>query len=943
MTTATKGQKDKPFSNPRLVPRPTAASAARAARNATNRNLTSLPSRQSPTRTPVSPKLQGKASVQRALKSDSKTEVKINNYPEIEVVVEKKAPIEELQTFTVEKPLAVGVIEEETTGNQDEFIIDVNNVPEKEIIVTGDLEFKNPDDNEKLNEGDLQLSCLNNEPRSRPNTPSLSSRPQTPRSMQSSRPQTPRMPSRPTTPAHPVQRQSTPTSRPNTPQCAPISRPRTPSAMVVPPSSRVLSPSSVCSHSRSLKEEEDVRATFIAKQKQFRSLKMELDLKQQVVLEAFDNLRALREQMARENGVTEYGEGLQLQELVVFNVADWTSEEISQLCRDAAASSPTDGTIEIITNTLPIDECTLVDINAKVLSVPAHFADLCLQAFTARQEIIDWVKELIGQTENGGGESLERIARYNAHGLELCESLRALKSRSDDAVDAISQLAKRVFHERGALMAVGESLVREIARLRNDLETHSNAIKALQASRNEMSRNRACEDVRKELEEERATRVATKEKLGSTESQLRQARLRITKMDRQLREAEASIASLTSTVKALEDQSRQREALLESRARKLKESLKTGEISSSQLVQQRDALQFEVQELKQQIETMASQQKSMMQELNNQLKESQAVLENQYQLTQRVNEQKEATEAALGDAQNTIEELTSKISELESRPISDLPTEREMDLWAELQSTKDTLRITEEEMATCKREKVRFLETLTKISGTENKVGMQQKLAAELLSKEEILGKMQLQIRELTKNIKLNEQKVIQYEQFIRDLQTQNRTITLNQADGNGYEELQQEIMNLRIALLEAVHRNEELSEQLIQKDQQLEQQDKTSRAQVREELINMLKNKETEQSRELGALQQDLEHRMKIVDDVNKQIAAKADEIQELFKTLENKQQQIHRLEKIVLALEEQQRRAQAQRTRNEEKIAALEHELAANGSRKERKYLFF
>lgn len=38
---------------------------------------------------------------------------------------------------------------------------------------------------------------------------------------------------------------------------------------------------------------------------------------------------------------------------------------------------------------------------------------------------------------------------------------------------------------------------------------------------------------------------------------------------------------------------------------------------------------------------------------------------------------------------------------------------------------------------------------------------------------------------------------------------------------------------------------------------------------QVREELINMLKNKETEQSRELGALQQDLEHRMKIVDDV--------------------------------------------------------------------------
>lgn len=40
---------------------------------------------------------------------------------------------------------------------------------------------------------------------------------------------------------------------------------------------------------------------------------------------------------------------------------------------------------------------------------------------------------------------------------------------------------------------------------------------------------------------------------------------------------------------------------------------------------------------------------------------------------------------------------------------------------------------------------------------------------------------------------------------------------------------------------------------------------------QVREELINMLKNKETEQSRELSALQQDLEHRMNIVGEVRR------------------------------------------------------------------------
>lgn len=39
--------------------------------------------------------------------------------------------------------------------------------------------------------------------------------------------------------------------------------------------------------------------------------------------------------------------------------------------------------------------------------------------------------------------------------------------------------------------------------------------------------------------------------------------------------------------------SRQREVHLEARARKLKESLKTGEVTSSHIAQQRDALQAE--------------------------------------------------------------------------------------------------------------------------------------------------------------------------------------------------------------------------------------------------------------------------------------------------------------------------------------------------------------
>ncbi|XP_059060207.1 centromere-associated protein E-like [Achroia grisella] len=933
--TTVKPQKEKSCNAaPRLAPRPTAASAARAARNATNRNLNvPLSQRQSPSRAPsLSTIAKAKSPVQRNnQKSDSKTDIQINRNLDSDLptfdsfsVPSKPDP----DSYVTDSPsgvlIKVSDPNRQTSTDKDQEI-DTFEVEQKDVI---------PNDIVNMH----QISdCIST---TRPHTPGISSRPQTPKSLQPSRPRTP---SRPTTPAHSVQRNCTPVSRPNTPSLSNTNRPKTPTSLPSP-TSRVITPALQLQTTSFIKNDKDLKTIYDTKQQQFHRMKKELDMKQQALLEVFDCIRSLRERMSHE-GISGDGENCP-QNVVVFNVADWATHEITQLCRDAAASSTTDEAIELISTIVPIDECALAELDAKASNVPTKFADLCLQAFTARQELIDWVKELVEKNENGSGESLERIARYNEQGLELCESLRELKSCADDVVGRVIQIYKRASRERSALIAVGESLLRETARLREDIDTQASIVKEMQDRRTETEATKEFEELRHALEEEIAAKLAAKDKLSTTESQLRQARIRVNKMDRQLREAEASIASLTGTVKSLEDQSRQREVQLEARARKLKESLKTGEVTSGQIAHQRDALQAEVLNLKEQIETMTVQHKSTVEDLTNQLKELKNCLEEHKQMTEREIEIKQATKASLIESNSTIEELKTKLMEIEkNRPNPELPTEREMDLWADLQATKDTLRFTEEEVIACKREKVRFLETLTKIAESENKVGMQQKLAAELLSKEEIISKMQTQIRELTKNIKLNEQKVIQYEQYVRDLQAHNRAVADCQEapDGIRYEDLQQEIFNLRMGLLETVHRNEELSEMLMQREQQLEQQDKTSRAQarvikVREELINMLKNKETEQSRELTNLQQDLEHRMKIVDEVNKQIAAKADEIQELFSTLENKQQQIHRLEKIVLALEEQQRRAQAQRTRHEEKIAALEHELASGGNRRER-----
>lgn len=68
------------------------------------------------------------------------------------------------------------------------------------------------------------------------------------------------------------------------------------------------------------------------------------------MLELFETLRDLRPKLPGEQPVGVEGE------LVVFNVADWAPEEVTQLCRDAAASSFNEGTVELINTTVAIGQ-----------------------------------------------------------------------------------------------------------------------------------------------------------------------------------------------------------------------------------------------------------------------------------------------------------------------------------------------------------------------------------------------------------------------------------------------------------------------------------------------------------------------------------------------------------------------------------------------------------
>lgn len=74
-----------------------------------------------------------------------------------------------------------------------------------------------------------------------------------------------------------------------------------------------------------------------------------------MMLEFYEGLKSLHQRLADE-GSSPYV--VQLQELVVFNIADWTAEEVSELCRDAAAAYCTDGAADFVSTIEPFGEIT---------------------------------------------------------------------------------------------------------------------------------------------------------------------------------------------------------------------------------------------------------------------------------------------------------------------------------------------------------------------------------------------------------------------------------------------------------------------------------------------------------------------------------------------------------------------------------------------------------
>ncbi|XP_044593616.1 uncharacterized protein PFB0145c-like isoform X2 [Cotesia glomerata] len=135
-------------------------------------------------------------------------------------------------------------------------------------------------------------------------------------------------------------------------------------------------------------------------------------------------------------------------------------------------------------------------------------------------------------------------------------------------------------------------------------------------------------------------------------------------------------------------------------------------------------------------------------------------------------------------------------------------------------------------------------------------------------------------------------------------------------------EELGQEIADLRRNNIELDSSLAEAVNKFHQRDQQVHEQAEQIR--VLDQMIAYLKNKN---------------HGISTDQEVTKEISTNTEAIQKLYELVETKELQLTRLEKLVKQMEDQEERAQEQRTRLERRIAQLELALQTKNNKDPRK----
>lgn len=567
---------------------------------------------------------------------------------------------------------------------------------------------------------------------------------------------------------------------------------------------------------------------------------------------------------------------------------------------------------------LTIGKELLESLGDRLRSIPKKSRKLCQELLEKQSDFVAFVTSHLINASREGSESgplnYEVTKQLEAHQKDY-DALRSRLNEVDETEEeAIAQLTRSVQH------------------LIDEYERSRVKIMEMNAAEAQKELQLQLQATIEELHAERDKSKEGKERLRQAESQLQKMRSKVRELETLMTSDKDKIASLQTSMKNLEGQMKQKELAVEAKLKDMQKALKDSADLVQKVEKQRDTYEARLMEVREKMSIKENEAMGTIKELSERLNavttDVGAEREKRLQVEEEFNKLQERYKSLEAKSQQLCE-LAEKNKDFTITEGSH--TENEMRLFNELQETREELERQRQEVLQLQQEKDDIVAVMHQAASREEDDDSREKLAAELVFKSNQLQNLVMEHAELKKVAKNAQEKNGILERQL--IEIQNRLHSQSMEGGKAglsahAIELQQEVSDLRNNLTEVIQQKEELETALTQKQLELEQRDRVMREQskflkVRDELLDILKGKVQQQENgELANSDANNEY----LEQVHQQIAAKTEAIQGLYTTLETKQLQIMRLEKMVKLMEDHQDRAQAQRTRLENRIAQLE-----------------
>ncbi|KAL0280583.1 UNVERIFIED_CONTAM: hypothetical protein PYX00_001837 [Menopon gallinae] len=274
------------------------------------------------------------------------------------------------------------------------------------------------------------------------------------------------------------------------------------------------------------------------------------------------------------------------------------------------------------------------------------------------------------------------------------------------------------------------------------------------------------------------------------------------------------------------------------------------------------------------------------------------------------------------------------------------PTKREEQLWIELEATKIIVKGYQDQLSKATEERNKMLLKFQTISEDKSNENV-ERLAAELVRKEEIIHNLKNQVTELQTACEDHSMKynklLAQVKEVHEKMDGKLDAASLSKQLGN----IKMQKKELQEVVKELVSHNEELETALVQRSLELDQRDRLVKQQcnllkMRDELTDLVRSKDEAQFHGVRKIMEQNSVWEKKAEKIYKDLEKKANELDNMYKVLVEKQKQVVKLTKLVKTMEDQQTRAQEQRVRFESKIAELQRQLS-EGTQRATKSQFF